>query len=171
VTSLDWTGSHWVGAYDVSGLDSGASTWGSCDWAVPSSATPGVYSYWAQVWNDEVPLSDWSERQDFVVAGEKKPSAAVLLSPKGTLGESPSTFIWNTVKDSSWYQLWIGTASEKIFSKWYRMDEVYDSESGTCVVNPELSLSSGEYTWCVQTWNVNGLGPWSSGKSFVVTAE
>jgi hypothetical protein len=127
-----------------------------------------MYSYWAQVWDSEKSLSDWSERQDFVVAGKNTPGTASLLNPKGTVTQSSPSFIWNTVSDSSWYHLWIEDASGKVFSKWYRAEQVYDQASGICRVTPARSLSAGDYTWWIRTWNVNGYGPWSSRMDFTV---
>ena len=45
-----WTGSHWLGPVNIGGLAAGATQTYSFSWTIPTSASVGAYTYWAQAW-------------------------------------------------------------------------------------------------------------------------
>jgi hypothetical protein len=67
VSGPSWSGSHWVGSASVTGLAAGSQAWYSFNWAIPASAYPGTYSYWAIVYHGSLAISPWSVIQNFIV--------------------------------------------------------------------------------------------------------
>lgn len=67
VTGPNWGGSHWIAGTSIESLAPGEERWFSVMWTVPKKATPGTYTYWAQAWWPNGPLSTWSAGQDFGV--------------------------------------------------------------------------------------------------------
>ncbi len=166
----DWNGSHWVGSAELTGLTAGQSDWFSSNWAIPASAAAGNYTYWAQIWDSQSAISDWSAGQTFTVGSDTGglPSAADLTSPNGSVS-NPVTYIWEAVADSTWYYLWVNDTSGPRVKKWYTAAECgCESGSGNCSMASSASLNTGNCTWWIQTWNDAGYGPWSSGLSFTV---
>ena len=57
-----------------------------------------------------------------------------------------------------------------MFSKWYTPLEAGCAVVDTCFVFPDtgngIPTSSGEKTWWIQTWNADGHGPWSEGRTY-----
>ncbi len=126
------------------------------------SLEAGQYTWWIQTWNP-IGYGPWSEGMTFTL--KIPPPASTLQSPKGTINDASPIYIWNAVKTSTWYYLWVNNSSGKIFAKWYTSDEVGCSED-TCQVKPDVSLTSGEHTWWIQTWSPIGYGPWSEPMRF-----
>ena len=58
----------YVGYKSVAGLAAGATTWYSINWAIPSNAPLGNYTYWAVVYGSDW-LSAWSSPHTFSVGG------------------------------------------------------------------------------------------------------
>ena len=99
------------------------------------------------------------------------PSKATLISPSGTITDTTPTYTWNAVSGSTWYYLWVNEGSSKKIVKWYTAASAgCGSGSGTCSVTPATSLGNGAHTWWIRTYNSSGNGPWSSPKSFSVSA-
>jgi hypothetical protein len=171
VNGPNWTGSHWVGSTSVSGLAANAHQWYACEWAIPSNAPIGSYSYWARVFVEAIDISDWSAQQDFTVsASGSVPAKATLVSPTGNISTTSPAYRWNAVANSTWYYLWVNNAATvgKI-QTWYKADQVgCASGIGTCSVTPATTLASGAGQWWIQTWNSFGYGPWSEAMSFMV---
>jgi len=60
----------YVGNTTASGLAAGSTDWYDYNWVIPSTATPGSYTYWAIVSLDDItPISAWSNPQYFTVTG------------------------------------------------------------------------------------------------------
>ena len=99
------------------------------------------------------------------------PSKATLISPSGTITDTTPSYTWNAVSGSTWYYLWVNEGSSKKIGKWYTAASAgCGSGSGTCSVTPATSLGNGAHTWWIRTYNSSGNGPWSSPKSFSVSA-
>jgi hypothetical protein len=94
------------------------------------------------------------------------PGEAILISPSGSIDIRNPTYIWNEVEDSLWYLLVVENSSGIVIEQWYKADEV--TLGTTCSATPPVALSSGDYTWRIQTWNCDGEGPWSDEESFSV---
>jgi hypothetical protein len=92
------------------------------------------------------------------------PDAAVLISPSGTTSDATPAYSWTSVADSSVYYLNVTGYSGTVIYTGYTAEEVCSGD--TCSVTPDTSLTSGNYTWKIQTWNSYGYGPWSSEVSF-----
>jgi hypothetical protein len=104
-----------------------------------------------------------------VLVDNSVPDRLDLISPEGTISQTSPTFTWHPSAGATWYHLWIGDdASSLVFSKWYTASEVHDMIN-ECSVTPQgLSLSSGNYTWWVRSYNSYGYSSWSSGMDFTV---
>lgn len=97
------------------------------------------------------------------------PGEAVLISPTGSIDDRNPTYAWNEVEDSLWYLLIVENSLGTVIEHWYKADEV--TSDSICSVTPTETLSSGKYTWRIQTWDCSGEGPWSEDMSFSVCAS
>lgn len=95
------------------------------------------------------------------------PGAVTPLSPSGTVTEESPEFTWTADSDATWYKLWIGNGSHRIFRQWYEASEC--SGTDTCSITPDYSLPDGDWTWSVKTWSENGTGGWSDSLSITVS--
>jgi hypothetical protein len=68
------------------------------------------------------------------------------------------------VNNATWYYLWVNGPSGNVIKQWYEASAV--CSASTCSVTPATSLSGGDHTWWIQTWNPVGYGPWSAGMNF-----
>jgi hypothetical protein len=95
------------------------------------------------------------------------PGAATLVGPAGPVTGSTLTFTWGAVAGATFYYLQINdsTASPRL-TRWYPVDQACPAASATCFVSVTTGFAAGGATWWVQTWNPDGLGPWSAGMSF-----
>lgn len=167
VTGPNWIGSHWVGASLANGLAAGGEQWYSCMWQIPNNAAPGAYSYWAQVFIDTDPISDWSSAQHFDITVVSVPGQATLVSPTGSICSNTPTYTWNTVPGATYYYLWVNNSSgTAVHQQWYEASAVVTG--ATASVTPAVTLPGGSYTWWIQTWNSLGYGAWSPGMNFTL---
>ena len=90
------------------------------------------------------------------------PGAATLVSPSGNTVASTPTYTWNEVPEATWYYLWVNGPSGNVIKTWYTPAQA-NCNGTTCSVTPTTALTAGAHTWWVQTWNEEGLGPWSAG--------
>jgi hypothetical protein len=89
---------------------------------------------------------------------------ATLVSPNGSIAGFTPTYHWNHITGVTWYYLWINGPTGNIFKHWYEASAI--CSGGTCTVTPSMTLSTGNFTWWVQTWNSTGYGLWSAGMTF-----
>lgn len=90
------------------------------------------------------------------------PGQARLIAPSGEVTGSTIAFTWQSVPDSTWYQLWLGRSTTGVLlEQWYTAGQAGCASGGTCVVNITVSFPPGSYDWYVQTWDATGAGPWS----------
>ncbi len=175
VTGPDWSGTHWIGSVDLSGLPAGQMQWYACEWLIPAAAPAGEYTYWAQVWQKNTAVSGWSVAQTFPVtsAGSSRPGKAVLSSPaSGTAVTRPVSFEWEAVSKATWYYLWVNNASnEPVIQQWYTAADCGCDNDGSCSLATNENLTTGDYTWWIQTWSNQGYGDWSSGANFRLKAQ
>lgn len=87
------------------------------------------------------------------------PGPVTLISPTGTSKTKTPTYTWNQAVNATWYQLWVHGPSGAVIKIWYTSKEA-NCNGDTCSVKPNKRLSSGTYTWGVQTWNEVGFGEW-----------
>jgi hypothetical protein len=139
------------------------------------SVTPGVplplgnYRWWIQTWNDGG-YGPWSNPKSFSVKSISPPGTAILVSPTGNITDITPTYKWNKVNTSTWYYLWVSRVNmdgtlTTIHNKWY--DSPTACSARSCSVIPAgVSVTSGNYTWWIQTWNDGGYGLWSSHTDF-----
>jgi len=94
---------------------------------------------------------------------------ATLVSPLGTVTGTAPIYTWNVDANSTWYYLWVDDSTGNKIKQWYTAAQAgCSSGAGTCSVTPGVALAAGSAKWWVQTWNPNGLGPWSDGMAFSV---
>ncbi len=99
------------------------------------------------------------------------PSAAILVSPSGSISTTTPTYVWNAVSTATHYHLWVDDSSGHRIDTWYSSgDAGCTSGIGTCSVTPAIVLAAGSAQWWIETWNSCGYGPWSSGMSFTITS-
>jgi hypothetical protein len=108
-----------------------------------------------------------------LLAGEvaaAPPPATTLVGPTGIIQGSTVAFTWEGVDGATFYYLQINdaTASPRL-TRWYPAGQACPAASATCTVILTIGLATGNATWWVQTWNVDGYGPWSAGIAFTVT--
>ena len=124
----------------------------------------GAHAWSVQTWNS-AGYGPWSAVMNFSLPGVTPPGGTTLVSPAGSLIEIPLTYIWNDVPAATWYYLKVSTSSSDVFKQWYTATQA-NCDGSICFVTDPIQLSSGTYTWSVQTWSSAGYGPWSSGMDF-----
>src|SRR5262249_11597046 len=78
--------------------------------------------------------------------------AAALVSPSTTTLDPKSTYTWNAVAGSTWYQIWVDDSTGTRLTQWYRATAVGCPDgTGTCAVTPSVALRAGTVRRWVQT--------------------
>lgn len=98
-----------------------------------------------------------------------QPPAPALVSPSGTGSDTTPVYTWNAVGNATDYQLWINGPSGNLLQQWYPATSACTGSS--CRIEPQLSLSDGQYTWWVQSRAGATPGLWSAGIAFRVTQQ
>jgi hypothetical protein len=95
--------------------------------------------------------------------------APILIEPTDTIATSTPTFRWQPQACATFYQLWVNDSTGNRIKQWYTAEEVFDAESGECLIDPGVSLGGGSCTWWVRGWSEQrGNGPWSEAQIFIV---
>ncbi len=130
-----------------------------------ANATPnlvaGDYTWKVQTSN-EAGNGPWSTEMTFNVA---VPGKATLTAPSGSSVTNQPSYSWQVVSSSTWYYLWVDGPSGNVIKQWYTAADAH-CDASTCWVTPGVTLSAGNYSWSVQTWNGVGYGPWSDPMNF-----
>jgi hypothetical protein len=142
-----------------------ASGTGACAVTPSTTLANGNHTWWIQTWNS-YGYGPWSSGRSFTVS--IPPPAVSLILPFGALGDPTPTYIWSAVSSATWYYLWVNGPSGNVLKQWYTSAQA-NCGGGACAVTPATTLTSGNHTWWVQTWNAAGYGPWSAGMSFTVS--
>jgi parallel beta-helix repeat protein len=142
---------------------------GTCTVVAPTTLGGGNFTWWVQTWNS-AGYGPWSTGMSFSTSVPTVPGAATLISPiSGTTATNAPTYSWNQVSNATWYYLWVNGSNGNVIKQWYSSAQA-NCNGATCSVTPPTSLSTGTYTWWVQTWNSIGYGSWSTGASFTTPA-
>ena len=149
VSGPNWT-NYWVGYASVSGLSPGSTNWYSYNWAIPSNATPGAYTYWARVYQGSTALSNWSPAQSFTVGVNQK---AVMTSPVNgsQLASTTQTFTWTSVSGATQYWLSLGSTIGGT--------NIYNQATGTSTSRTVTGLPSNGSMIYARLWTQYG-GAW-----------
>jgi hypothetical protein len=149
VSGPNWT-NYWVGYASVSGLSSGSTKWYSYNWPIPSTATPGTYTYWARVYQGSTALSNWSAAQSFTVGVNQK---AVMISPVNgsKLASTTQTFTWTSVSGATQYWLSLGSTIGGT--------NIYNQATGTSTSRTVTGLPSNGSMIYARLWTQYG-GVW-----------
>jgi hypothetical protein len=149
VSGPNWT-NYLVGSASVSGLSSGSTNWNSYNWPIPSTATPGTYTYWARVYQGSTALSDWSAAQNFTVGINQK---AVMVSPVNAsqLASTTQTFTWTSVSGATQYWLYLGSTPGSY--------NIYNQSTGTSTSRTVTGLPSNGSMIYARLWTQYG-GEW-----------
>lgn len=146
---------------------------GNCSLSIDLSLLPGgkhevrvqTYSSVAGPWSTSIPF-------ETIVP----PAATELLSPiNGQSTNSSPAFTWKRVDFASRYLLSIvNKDGNAILNQSYTAAQCgcADPSVAVCSIAPTSTLTSGPYTWNVQTWNENVPGAWATvpaNRSFIVT--
>lgn len=140
---------------------------GTCTISAPVNLLHGDYRWWIQTWNP-AGHGPWSEATMFSVPQVSQ--ATNLTAPQGSL-HNPIDFTWESVDGSTWYYLWInkGTSgSTNAFKRWYTAEQAGCAGGGTCTISAPANFTAGAHRWWIQTWNLEGHGPWSDPVHFTV---
>ena len=94
---------------------------------------------------------------------------ATLITPSGDVTTNNPTYTWNAVSGATWYYLWVNDSTGNKIKQWYTASQANcESGTGICSVSSSISLSNGDGTWWLRTWNDTGYGPWSASLNFNV---
>jgi hypothetical protein len=149
VSGPNWT-NYWVGYASVYGLTPGSTKWYSYNWHIPSTATPGTYTYWARVYQGSTALSNWSAAQSFTVGSKIK---AEMVSPVNgsQLASTTQTFTWTSVSGATQYWLSLGSTPGGY--------NIYNQSSGTLTSRTVTGLPSNGSMIYARLWTQYG-GAW-----------
>jgi hypothetical protein len=124
---------------------------------------------WAWGWNNYGQIGDGttSERHSPIQAIVL--TAAILISPHGTITTATPAYTWTAVPDSLYYYLWVNDSTGNRIQQWYSATAAgCPAGAGICSVTPATVLNPGAAQWWIQTWNSFGVGEWSAPLSFTV---
>jgi len=92
------------------------------------------------------------------------PGEASLISPEGALNHQFPTYKWNKTPSTTRYYLSVRQGTTILFTNAYLASDVCGVS--TCEATPVVPMSTGSYSWRLQTRNGTGYGPYSAWKSF-----
>jgi hypothetical protein len=96
------------------------------------------------------------------------PGAVIQVSPSRTSIDTTPPYTWDAVPASSWYYLYVNDSTGNKIQTWYSALEAgCPNGTGTCSVTPTTEVL-GSSKWWIQSSNIAGYGPWSTGMSFTV---
>ena len=105
---------------------------------------------------------------DFTICSSSSyPGKAALVFPKGIIGTSKPTYVWNAVAGSREYHLKvinINNPNHPVIDQWYDSVEVLSDK--TCSIKPDVPLAPGIYRLWIQARNCKGDGQWSNYLTF-----
>jgi hypothetical protein len=132
---------------------------GASSCAVPNAVTLGGGSYYWYVmsWNF-AGISAWSDKTDFSTDAQTLPRAVTNLALTGTT--TKPTYTWKREPMATWYHVYVKGPSGVVQDTWHQA--VNACLGDLCSADSLNTLTSGNYTWWVQTYNVLGYGPWKS---------
>jgi RHS repeat-associated protein len=138
---------------------------GVCSVTPDTALGGGTHTWWVQTWSP-AGAGAWSSGMSF---STNVPGTADPVSPAGILSDSTPTYTWTRVDTATWYYLRVDGSSGNVLQQWYEVSNVCDGS--LCSYEPAVSLTSGDYTWSVQSWSPAGFGAWSSGLVFSIGAQ
>ena len=155
---------QWIKAADIGC----AAAHAQCDW-IPEQVVPqGSARWWVRTWGPGG-MGPWSASASFNNAAGA-PAAATLVAPSGAVSSSGTPFVWNSVRNATWYYLWISDTRGNVHAQWYSAASAgCASGTGRCSVTPSVSLANGGGRWWIRTWNAVGVGEWSQGQQFTIS--
>jgi hypothetical protein len=100
------------------------------------------------------------------------PVAATALTPSGTITSTTPAFTWSAVPNVGYYLVSITDADPASPTEVWITPAAASCPSvpGTCTMPAPRTLTRGQVSWSVLTWNTFGYGPWSAAKQAVVNA-
>jgi hypothetical protein len=136
----------------------------------PATTLPNAgYRWWVQTRN-AVGTGPWSAGMSFTVSAGAPPGASLPISPSGTVTTNTPAFTFARVTGADEYYLYVANSvtSAIVHTRWYAASAVCGA--GNCSVTPATTLPNAGYRWWIQTRNAVGIGPWSPGMNFTVSA-
>jgi subtilisin family serine protease len=143
---------------------------GICSLTPTITLANGKGTWWIKTKNSSGE-GDWSLAKDFTITQTSSvlPSAAILISPTGSINDNAPTYRWNTVSDATWYYVYVNDSATKgKIAKWYTAESLGCNTAANCSLSELVTLAEGNAEWWVKTWNEAGEGPWSSSQIFTV---
>jgi hypothetical protein len=116
----------------------------------------GLFEWWARGWYVDG-FGPWSPGRTFHYG---------LARP---LRATASTLVWDDAdsQEAEWYQLWVNRGGIAHWHQWVDTADTAVNGTERSFVLP-VALPPGAYSWWIQTWKADGLGPWSEGLDFQV---
>jgi hypothetical protein len=97
------------------------------------------------------------------------PPATTLVSPDSvTVSIGKPYFVWDEEATAAEYRLRVDDGGGTVVDEWFDSGDV--CAASLCAVSSPDSLPNDDYTWWIQTKNLDGTGPLSSSMAFTVTA-
>ncbi|NDJ86391.1 MAG: hypothetical protein GYB66_10925 [Chloroflexi bacterium] len=112
-----------------------------------------------------VPLADGTAGTAMADAA----SAELLHEPSGLVYRTEPIYIWDTIPEATWYQIYIGTASgTKVHAQWYQVDAAPELTCDTayCRLDSPVILTPGGYSWWIQPYFASAAGEWHGPLAF-----
>lgn len=98
------------------------------------------------------------------------PPATTLVSPDSvTVRIGKPYFVWDEEATATEYRLRVDDGGGTVIDEWLDIGDV--CSGSVCGVTAPGSLPNDDYTWWIQTKNLDGTGPLSSSMTFTVTAH
>jgi len=123
----------------------------------------GKYSWQIQTYSMGGTTTGFATQKSFEVVPI---GVAILQSPARAISDKKPTFIWNPVAGVVKYHLMVLGNGGATMDAWYDANIICPITN--CSVKSEVELTSGKYTWRVQTWNAAAEGPWSESLEFSI---
>ena len=91
------------------------------------------------------------------------PAGTITNFQVGTNNPSALTFTWTGATNTTWYGVWIGQIDPVVVMhhfNWYPAADIGCATPGeTCTIQPNMTLTSGDYGWYVYGWGPGGHNP------------
>lgn len=145
---------------------------GTCTVNTGSPLSNGAYSWQVRGYNASG-SGLWTASTPFTV-NELVPDAGavggfqVMDNEIITTHASP-TFEWSDVDGASWYQLYVSGSGGVVHDAWYVRLPICNA--GTCSINPNLSLTNGDYQWWIMPFGPAGAGGWAGPANFTISGN
>jgi hypothetical protein len=181
VTPADSNSGDWVCSASIYGLAAGDTQWYKGVWSIPRYLPPGSYNYWARVYIDSDPISEWAGPQNFAIELGTVSAQIVSLWPVANAATGGAARLWAQVKNTG------NVSIPSDGTVWFWVSGVSDPWVGYAVIgglapgatgwylfdwNISVELRPGTYTYKAQAWDTSGpISDMSAEQDFRIAGE